>query len=371
MIVEVIMQGDEYGLTCAKRVYLVVLSVFLIHAGHALAQQKAYYGGGTGDPNDPYQIWTPEQFVAINAHSEDWGSSFRLMADVNLVDMNPELIAPIGNHSVPFSGLFDGNHFGIENFILESDSLNDVGVFGLVSTQAMKERIDPNGLGRDYLFEYDKFVFDANEAVVHVQDLNAVNASVRGKNNVGVLAARCYGSIRRCRVTYANVVNSGVGAGAYDAIEGAYEVTDGVLVMLRLHGSLLSSAGLVGHLAIGNLTDCFVSSVVIDGIGMTGGLIGFALDSRLTTSSVQGSVSGGYWTGGLVGYVRGTQVKQCGTDVSVSGERHVGGLIGKAAESDIAECRAVGRALEGRSNTGGFIGSSLSSLIASCYSICC
>ena len=111
------MQRGNRELICIKRGLLCSLLVFCITAGSVLAQEKAHYGGGTGDPNDPYQIWTPEQFVAINAHSEDWGSHFQLMADVNLVGVEPELIAPIGNHKVPFSGVFDGNDFAIESFV--------------------------------------------------------------------------------------------------------------------------------------------------------------------------------------------------------------------------------------------------------------
>jgi hypothetical protein len=305
--------------------------------------------------------------VSINAHPEDWGSSFRLMADVNLVDTDPELIAPIGNRTVPFSGVFDGNDFAIENFVLHSDTLNDVGIFGVVSTQAMQDRIDPNGLGRNYIFEYGTYEFDASEAVVHVQDLDIVNASVSGKNNVGVLAARCYGSIQRCRVTDAHVVNSGTVS--THSLQGAYEMTDGVLVMLRLHGRFLSSAGMVGHLAIGNLVDCHVSSGLVDGAGFAGGLAGFVYDSSVTSCSAQGSISGGDWTGGLAGYVRGSQVKQCGAEVSISGRRHVGGLIGKAAQSDIAECRALGQLLKD-SGPGGFIGSSISSFVTNCYARC-
>ncbi len=190
------MQRGNRELICIKRGLLCSLLVFCITAGSVLAQEKAHYGGGTGDPNDPYQIWTPEQFVAINAHSEDWGSHFQLMADVNLVGVEPELIAPIGNHKVPFSGVFDGNDFAIESFVLHNDGLNDVGVFGVVSTLDMQDRIDPYGLGKHYTLDYETYVFDANDAVVHVQDLAIVNAAVRGKKNVAVVAARCYGSIR-------------------------------------------------------------------------------------------------------------------------------------------------------------------------------
>jgi len=362
-------QRDNSGLICIKRVFGLILLVFGIYAGCISAQEKGHYGGGTGDPNDPYKIWTPEQFVAINAHSEDWGSCFRLMADVNLVDMDSELILPIGNHMVPFSGMFDGNHFAIENFVLESDSLNDVGIFGVVSTLAMKDRIDPDGLGRNYLFEYDKYNFDANEAVAHVKDLDIVNVRVRGKKNVGAVAARCYGSIQRCRVISANVVNAGTES-KYISGEGSGVSGEGELIYIKFSGSLLSSASMVGHLVIGNLVDCHASSVVIDGVGMTGGIVGFSCDSKMSFVTLEGSVSGNYHTGGLAGDLRSTSVNQSTVDGIVSGGSNVGGLAGNASNSDLAECRVMGQVEGALDRMGGFVGSSRSSYIMNCYSMC-
>jgi hypothetical protein len=372
------MQRVHKELACIEHRFVCVLLVTLISAGIVRAQERAYYGEGRGEPNDPYQIWTPEQFVAINAHSEDWGSCFRLMADVNLVDMDSELIAPIGNHKVPFSGVFDGNDFAIGNFVLHSDSLNDVGVFGVVSTQDMQDRIDPYGLGRHYKLYYETYEFDADVAVIHVQDLDIVNSDVRGKNNVGALAARCYGSMRRCDVTNATVVNSGTES---DYLSGGGSGTrdDGVPIFEHIKGSVLSSSSMVGHLFIGNLVDCHVSSTAVEGVGMVAGLVGFAHDSRVTLCSVQGSVSGDYRTGGLVGYAVYTRVEQCRTEVSVSAVevdishgQNVGGLIGYASGSHFSECCALGQ-IEGTTLSqylGGFVGESGSSSMTNCYSSC-
>ena len=37
---------------------------------------------GSGDANDPYQIWTAEDMQAIGADANYWGAHFELMADV-------------------------------------------------------------------------------------------------------------------------------------------------------------------------------------------------------------------------------------------------------------------------------------------------
>ncbi|MHC4325652.1 MAG: hypothetical protein ACYSUX_15400, partial [Planctomycetota bacterium] len=77
------------------------------------------YGGGTGEPNDPYQIWTAEQMNAIGAEPNDWGKHFKLMADIDLAQYTGEQFNIIGyeriydqrtNDLKPFKGVFDGNN---------------------------------------------------------------------------------------------------------------------------------------------------------------------------------------------------------------------------------------------------------------------
>jgi len=47
---------------------------------------QAQYGGGTGEPNDPYLIYTAEQMNNTGLHEEDWDKHFKLMADIDLSD---------------------------------------------------------------------------------------------------------------------------------------------------------------------------------------------------------------------------------------------------------------------------------------------
>ena len=45
---------------------------------------KADYGGGTGQPDDPYLIYTAEQMNEIGSNPNDWDKHFKLMADIDL-----------------------------------------------------------------------------------------------------------------------------------------------------------------------------------------------------------------------------------------------------------------------------------------------
>jgi len=60
-------------------VHIILAGIFIpVHA--VLAQ----YGGGTGTPDDPFLIYTAEQFNAVGANSGDWSKHFKLMNDIDL-----------------------------------------------------------------------------------------------------------------------------------------------------------------------------------------------------------------------------------------------------------------------------------------------
>ena len=61
----------------------IPLLVLLAISFSALPAQGKY-GGGTGEPNDPYLIFDANQMNAIGADSNDWDMHFILMADIDL-----------------------------------------------------------------------------------------------------------------------------------------------------------------------------------------------------------------------------------------------------------------------------------------------
>ena len=116
----------------------------------------AQYGGGSGEPNDPYMIYTAEQMNEIGLHEEDLDKHFKLMADIDLssyTETDFNIIGIAWNND--FTGVFDGSGHTISNFSYTSTDTDQIGLFGYVGGEnaLIKDLglIDPNvdaGTGR-------------------------------------------------------------------------------------------------------------------------------------------------------------------------------------------------------------------------------
>ena len=125
---------------------------------------QAQYSGGTGEPNDPYQIATAEDLIALGESPGDYDKHFILTADI---DLDPNLpgrkvfdgavIASDTNDAdfrefdgISFTGAFDGNNHTISHLTIEGDSY--LGLFGQLGHGAEisnlgLEAVDVNGSG--------------------------------------------------------------------------------------------------------------------------------------------------------------------------------------------------------------------------------
>ena len=200
-----------------------------IEASKSPSGLHAKYGGGTGEPNDPYLIYTAEHMNTIGLHEEDWDKHFKLMADIDLsaytgTDFNIigyVNIVRIGRDSQvegkPFTGVFDGNGHTISNFSYHSTDTDCIGIFKIVS-------------GEDAL----------------IKNLGLINPENSGQYEVGSLVGE---------------ISSGTVSGCY--VEG---------------GSVSGNedvGGLVGYNFInGTITNCY-STASVSGSYNLGGLIGY------------------------------------------------------------------------------------------------
>jgi predicted secreted protein len=252
---------------------------FLIAACFIGLPASAKYSGGTGEPNDPYQIATAADLIALGETPEDYDKHFILTADIDLDPNLPgrkvfdaALIAP--NWNTPFIGVFDGNGHTISHLRITGGSY--LGLFGRLSSW--------------------------NAPACEVKNLGMLDVSITGSDHtVGALVG----------------VNSARIAAVYStgSVSGTWSV-----------------GGLVGS------NEGFIagshSAVAVKGSrGGVGGLAG-SNEGSITNCHSAGSAIGGWHVGGLVGS-NGSEdgygtVTHCYSSTTVSAmevEESVGGLV--------------------------------------------
>ncbi len=322
---------------------------FFLFSFDAVAQRK--YGGGTGEPNGPYLIYTAEQMNAIGADANDWVKYFKLMADIDLSAYTGTDFNIIRS----FKGVFDGNGHIISNFSYTSTRAHNIGLVGyLIGENAEIEDlglIDPNVDTTDnYVGSLVGWVWKGS-----ISNCYAEGASVSGNGDVGGLV----GSNSRGTIT--NCTSSGSVSGN-DYVGGLVGHNyDGTITDCYTSGSITGDdyvGGLVGGNS-GTISNCYAASSV-SGSGTVrlrsgvGGLVGYN-DGTISDCSSAGSVSGTAKVGGLVGGNYNAYIENCYATGSVSGTMYVGGLLGESRLGTINNCYSVGR-VTGTKDVGGLVG---------------
>ena len=284
---------------------------------------EAKYSGGTGEPNDPYQIATAEDLNDIGNHEEDWDKHFILVNDVNLAQYTGTQFKIIGtDYYTPFTGVFYGNDNIISNADINKPGSDSLGFFGCVGSGGQ------------------------------IRNLGVENININGRTFVGGLVGlNNGGTLTSCYTT------GSVSGGAYVGGLVGYNWS-GTLTSCYATGSVtartsLNVGGLVGCNYSGTLTSCYATGSV-SGIDEVGGLVGYNWDT-LTGCYATGSVSGtGNNVGGLAGLNIGT-LTFCYAAGSVSGTGYVGGLAGQNQSGTLTSCYAAG-SVTGTDSVGGLVG---------------
>jgi hypothetical protein len=299
-----------------KRKIRWAISLLLVMLYFYSIPAQAQYGGGTGQPNDPYLIYTAEQMNAIGTEPNDWDKHFKLMADIDLSGFSYDaaLIAPDTNGTesgfkgTPFTGVFDGNGHTISHLTIEG--VNYLGLFGQLRSGA------------------------------EIRDLGVVDVNITSSgNHVGGLVGWNSGTWRF--------------------------IPHGHIIKCYSTGSVIGNkdvGGLVGY-HDGYMVDCY-STVAVNGIENVGGLVGnnggtiancYSSGTVNGTESVGGLAGGNYRTSDLWG--RSGSLIQCCSSSSVIGSEDVGGLLGYN-EYEVADCYSTG-AVSGVENVGGLLGNNI------------
>ena len=308
---------------------------------------QAQYGGGTGELNDPYLIYTAEQMNQIGLHEEDWDKHFTLMADIDLSAYKGTSFNLIGSYDSDwveksFTGVFKGNGHVISGFTYHGDSLANVFFVGLFrSVDGVNARI---------------------------QDLRLIDPNVSGGRYIGALVGRLHnGTISNCVIEAGVVVDSeGSDIGG---IVGAN--IQGILLNCRSERCVVHGRSHVGGLIgknEGTIQNCYSSGDIFGNL-IIGGQVGDNLGSiynTYSTSRVRGSGSMQLGIGGLVGLNIGT-IEACCAAGDVTGIERVGGLIGNNNDNSIiTDSYATGN-VSGDSSIGGLVGNNNGGTIFNSY----
>jgi hypothetical protein len=305
---------------------------FFVFSMDALAQRK--YSGGTGEPDNPYEIATTADLIAIGETPDDYDKHFILTADI---DLDPNLpgrrvfdgavIAPDLEkdwntfQGALFTGCLDGQGHTITGLVIDSDS-EYAGLFGLIGDSGIVRHVCLRG--------------GSIRGAAHESPPRCGTGGLAGENRG--LVEDC-----QCSITVTGIQLAG----------GLVGENRGAIYASTSTGSVCGTnyvGGLVGR----NRATIWMSHSTgsVNGNYHVGGLVGDSYGTILASYST-GSVRGGH-VGGLVGYNDGTILASYSTGSIVRGVWYVGGLVGENSGRILASYSTG--SMTGGAYVGGLVG---------------
>ncbi len=282
--------------------------VMLFGLGFQLISTMAWaYSGGTGEPNDPYQIATAADLIELGNDPCNYDKCFILTADI---DLDPNLpggrvfdravIAPNleypNSQTTYFNGHLDGQGYSIKGLTIKS-SVSYLGLISRIGNEGIVTQIcllsgsiHVELSGQHY---YMGALAGENQGVI--SDCYS-NVSIRGNMSVGGLVGINRGIIF-------NSYCSGLVQAKYSEIGGFVGANQGTIAYCYSSAEAIGFdrvGGLVGYNS-GCIKSCY-SADSVSGVECIGGLVGVNQSGDITTSYSIGLVSGDTDTGGLVGW---------------------------------------------------------------------
>jgi len=327
----------------------------------------AKYSGGSGEPNNPYQISSVADWQELMATPTDWGGHFILTSDI---DLNGVFITPIapdtstiyGFQGTPFTGVFDGNDCVIRNADVNVPGSDYVGLFGCLATNGQIKNLaveDASIFGQRWV---GRLVGINGGTISNCYSTGNVTGTAE---NVGGLIGCNYGEITDCYST-----GSVTGTGSYVGGLVGWNIEHGTITNCYSTGSVSGTGayvgGLVGENYEGSIRNCY-STGSVSGDSLVGGLVGInggTISNCYSTTSVNGT---GSCVGGLVG-INGGTISNCYSTGPVNGTYYVGGLVGDNDSTGVTggwihNCYSTG-SVDGLADVGGLVGRTTSVTIS-------
>jgi hypothetical protein len=300
---------------------------------------SAEFAGGTGEPNDPYQIATAEQLIAIGLDYELLQKHYVLIEDIDLDPNLPDrhmftdaIIAQdrkdSGYWGSPFRGVLDGQGHTISNLHIEGEPGYSAGLFGMLE-----------GLVKDLHFTDVVISGSPCGAIAGMsKDGMIVRCSVTGQISGdehvgGLVGSNGFGSLVEC--------NAQVQVSGSENVGGMVGDNNGTLIHCKVQIEVVGQqnvGGLVGE-DHGRIIECIATGAVV-GSNNVGGLIGDSWGTMILRTSVICEVIAERTAGGLAGkaiWIFGGMFSDCYFQGSVAGST-IGGLIGEVMNLQVFNC---------------------------------
>ena len=281
----------------------------------------AKYSGGSGTADDPYQITTAADLLALAADTGDYDANFILTADI---DLDPNL----PGNQVFTTAVIARNFYNDPGGWVNLYENAFTGIFDGAGHKIINLTIDANGTGNDFLG-----LFGSVKGTV--KNLGLENVSITGEDSsifIAGLVGINGGNIIDCHST--GTITCGNGSSYI--------------------------GGLVSYNDQGNISNCY-STGDVNGHAYVGGLVGSNEGGSISNCYSTGAVTGGSYVGGLVGFNYGWgnnhigAISNCYSTGNVTGYRYVGGLMGVNDNGSISNCYSTG-AVSGTYWVGGLVG---------------
>ena len=317
------------------------------------------FAGGTGTPEDPYQINTVRHLRNVEQYP---AAHYVLTCNIALtgVGQGQSNFTPLFDDETMFTGTFDGNGYTISNLTIYNTDTFYTGLFACIGAEGS------------------------------VHDLTLKDVKLQGTNYIGGVAGYALGAVTNCKVTGEitylpqntyGVFLGGITGRAENDLNGC---TAEVTVTANEVSGTAYAGGIAGYCAY-NMQSVGSAVTLVSRSAVTvtktesknfavyaGGLDGYfgSGNNTLTNCYATGNVSGGSTAGGLVGYFGSgnNTLTSCYATGDVSGDEDAGGLVGcSLSDVTLIDCYATGD-VSGRS-AGGLVGyfSSGDNMLTNCY----
>jgi len=304
-----------------------------------LASTVFAYSGGTGQPNDPYQIADINDLLALAAAPADYNKCFILTADIDMAGQafTKAIIAADTSlrdsfQGTAFTGTFDGKGHKITHLTINGGFNDYIGLFGCINGGSVKNLgLDNFSVsGRDYLSGL--IGYDYNSSITNSCSTGTVSGASNSQYVGGLVGySDYYSSLSNCHST-------GIVSG-YSCVGGLAGVNSGSITDCYSTDAVSNSfpwaaaiGGLVGsNYDGGNITNSYSTGTVrgSDSSDNVGGLAGCNIFGSITNSYSTGVVSSHLHVGGLIGYSNSGITNNSFWDVNTSGQTTSVGGTGK------------------------------------------